>query len=282
MAAFAAAFASLPDEVSLWSNRNIYQYQLSGGAGALFGGFNLDAVNRDRGRIGFDLHGKSEPPDHRGWTFGRDDGVKVTKVTPDLYVVYFNRKAVIFRLNQHTGLRPGAASIRSGETYLGSVRDQTGLGFFLIRQEGAKRYFYTLDEALLNEKLEPVADSAQIRIGARSGFAYYRDRYLPRWILIGVRGKYADHDSLYNGPFDDAQNQRWRGGAVTKAIKSRRSGTAGPVERSENLAVTGAGVLVQPYMLYKSVNELSAFDQCAARAGDPEIYYRCFASHQTR
>lgn len=257
MAAFAAAFRNLPDEVSLWSKRNIYQFVLFQGTRVLRGSFSLDAADRARGRIGFDLHGALGPPGHRGWRFGRDDGVKITRVTPALYVVHFNRKAVVFRLSEPSVPPPGAALIRGGETYLGAVEDQTGLGFFLIRQAAGRRVFYTLDEARLNEDLEPVPVSGQIRIGARSGFAYYRDRYLPRWILIGVRKGYAAHDSLYDGPF-------------------ARKG------RPDNFAGSGAGVLVQPYMLYNTFEALSAFDQCAARAGDPENYYRCFASHQKR
>ncbi len=281
MAAFATAFNALPDEVSLWSPANIYDFAIRRGDKVLRGSFRLDAANRDRRTVTFILHGEAGPDGKNRWEFGRGQGVKVTPATPGLFVVYFEAKAVIFRLDDHGGKPPGEARIRGGETYLGAVEDETGLGFFLLRQEASGLYFYTLDEDRLNEDLLPVPVSDQIRVGARSGFVYYRDRYLSRWILIGVGKQDAARDKLYGGPFDQTPDFAPAGSALNPFPGSMRPNSASRPGRSENTASIVAGVLVPPYIMYTSLDELGVFDQCAARAVDSETYYRCFAPART-
>jgi len=280
-AAFARAFHNLPDEVWLWSSRNLYDFTLKRNGAARHGSFRLDAADKALKTILFLLHDKTAQGDRREWRFGRDQNVKVTQATPSVYVVYFDGKAVVFRLDDHTPMPPGEARIRGGETYVGAVRDETGLGFFRLWQEAASLFFYTLDEARLTEKLRPTPVSDQIRIGARSGFAYYRDRYLSRWILVGVRREDAVRDTFYDGPFDQKTAASFSSGTLIPALKPPAAGLSAKVGLSARSTGLVAGVLVRPYMLYRSYRELGVFDQCAARAVGPDAYYRCLVPTQT-
>jgi len=280
--AFARAFHNLPDEVWLWSSRNLYNFTLGHSGAARHGSFRLDAADRALNSILFLLHDATAQDGQRAWRFGRSQKVKVTQATPSVYVVYFDGKSVVFRLNDHTPKPPGEARIRGGETYIGAVRDETGLGFFRLWQETAGLFFYTLDEANLTEELQPIPVSDQIRIGARSGFAFYRDRYLSRWILVGVRKEDAVRDTLYDGPFDQKTTTSFTSRITIPVLKPSAPGSKTKVSRPGRSSSLAARVLVRPYLLYKSYRELEVFDQCAARAVGPDTYYQCLVPIQTR
>ena len=280
-AAFAGVFAKLPDEVRVRPTGNYYYFAYYR-AGAIWrGNFRLDAADRDRGVIHFALHGASGPAGSRGRAFGRDDGVKVTRVTPFVYVVHFDGKAVVFRLNDLSAVAPGEALMRGGETYLGPIEDESGTGFFLLWNETSRLFLYILDEARLTEPLETTSVSDQLRIGARSGFAYYRDRYSPRWILAGVRRQEVARNSFFDGPFDQMPDNLLAGEALRQALETVRPELKGRIDRFGNSADLMARVLVRPYILYQKPDELAVFDSCAARALGPNDYYRCFATGQT-
>ncbi|VAW10479.1 hypothetical protein MNBD_ALPHA09-2153 [hydrothermal vent metagenome] len=276
--AFAGVFRALPDEVQVRPAGNHFYFAYSRAGAVRHGNFRLDAADRDRGVIHFALDGENGPAGRRGRAFGRGDGVKVTGVTPFIYVVHFDGKAVVFRLNELAGVAPGEVSMRGGETYLGPVEDDSGLGFFLLWHEAAKRFFFILDEARLAEPLERTAVSGRLRIGVPSGFAFYRDRYTPRWILVGVRRGEVARNGIFDGPFDRMPDNLLVGEALKRALVAARPELKGRIERFGNSADLKARVLVRPYILYDEPDELAVFDSCAARAAGPKAYYRCFAT----
>lgn len=154
--------------------------------------------------------------------------------------------------------RAAGAHMRAGEIYLGTVADESGVSFFLLRDQARSHVFYVLDEDRLAEALLAHPVSAQIRIGAHTGFAYYRDRYLPRWILVGVRKADAEDDGIFDGPFDQLP-------------------LVGSKQKPDAPSARNTGIRTPPYLLYSKPDQLAIYDQCAAIAPGPAEYYRCFA-----
>ena len=286
---FAAVFRGLPREVNVWPTGNYYFFSFQAEGRDWRGNFRLDVVDRDAGAIHFAIHGAAgggEPGrsvsenSTIGRAFGAKDGVKVTAVARFVYVVQFEGRAVVFRLNAQTGRAPGDVTLRGGETYLGPIFDESGYGFFLIWDPEALTFLYILDEDHLPEPLEPSPISAQVRIGQNSGFAFYRDRYRPRWILVGVRAQDVVHNSFFDGPFDQLPDNVLQGSKLRRALTVVHPELTYHIDRYGNSPDLKARVLVRPYILYSEILQLSRYDGCAARAGHEKAYYRCFSARQ--
>jgi hypothetical protein len=277
---FDAVFHLLPDEVQVRPTGNYLYFTARRGDARLEGNFRLDAADRDAGLVHFAIGDAGAPA--RYGAFGAADGVKVTRAAPLVYVVHHRGKAVVFRLNDLSAVVPRAIAMRAGETFLGPIEDESGVGFLLLWDEALGLLAYVLDEERAGEMLVAFAGSGNIRIGARTGFAYYRDRYLPRWILVGVRADEAKRNTTFDGPFDQLPENFVRGDALRDALERLDPTARGRIDRFGNTADLTRRVLARPYILYSSDRDLTAYDQCAARARDTDAYYRCFARGMQR
>lgn len=272
-AIFGAVFRALPDDVAIRPTGNYLYFAFRRRGQVWRGNFRLDAADRDAGNIHFAVAVEGAPVRHRA--FGAGDGVRVKQAAPLVYVVHMDGKAVVFRLNDLAATVPRVTMMRAGETLLGPVEDESGIGFFLLRDDLSGALFHVLDEARAGEPLERISGSEQIRIGARSGFAYYPDRYLRRWILIGVRAAEVDANGPFDGPFDQFPENFLSGDALRDAFATLDPDVAGQIDRFGNSPDLTRRVLARSYILYGQPEELAAFDQCAARAAGQAAFYGC-------
>ena len=189
---------------------------------------------------------------------------------------------MIFYLNDLRDVAPAENQIGPQEIYLGPVFDESGVQMFLLWNPELKMFFYILDERVASEQHFQSSASRQIKIGYRSSFAYYADRYLERWILVGVRAAETELNTYFDGPFDQLPDNFVKGNALGEALVALSPEVEGQIDRFGNSKDLMGRMLVDPYILYQDEAELSLFDQCAAAAVDEETYYPCFAIGQTK
>lgn len=279
-------FQALPDEVTVYPTENYYYFKFLHRGVPYAGNFRLDAADRDRGVIHFAYFSENRPgleqrlSRHVAYTAAT--GLAVAKTAELTYAVTRKGRTISFRLNDLRHVRPEPGAIPAGETYVGPVFDESAVRLFLMWNPRLEMFLYVLDESLASEEQVPSEVSPQIRIGARTGFAYYRDRYLGRWLLVGVRADEVALNTYFDGPFDQLPDNFIEGETLRTALVRLSPEVEGEIDRFGNSRDLSGRMLVDPYVLYREASELFVFDQCAAAAVDEDAYYLCFATGQTR
>lgn len=279
-------FSTLGDEVTVYPTENYYYFKFMHEGVAYAGNFRLDIADRDQGIIHFAYFSENNPfteqalSEHRA--YNAEFGVTVEKKDELAYAVTRNGRTVMFQLNDLRGVAPAESQIGEGEVYLGPVFDESGVQMFLLWNPDLKMFLYILDETVASEQHFLSSASSQIKIGYRSSFAYYADRYLDRWILVGVRAAETMLNTYFDGPFDQLPDNFLQGNALGEALVALSPEVEGQIDRLGNSSDLMGRMLVDPYILYEEEEDLTLFDQCAAAAVDTETYYPCFAIGQTK
>jgi hypothetical protein len=283
---FAYIFSTLGDEVKVYPTENYYYFKFMHEGVPYAGNFRLDIADRDQGIIHFAYFSENNPyteqeiSEHR--VYNAEFGVTVEKKDELVYAVTRNGRTVTFKLNDLRGVSPTESQIGSNEVYLGPVFDESGVQMFLLWNPELKMFLYVLDESVASDQYFQSSASSQIKIGYRSSFAYYSDRYLDRWILVGVRAAETELNTYFDGPFDQLPDNFLKGNALGEALVALSPEVDGQIDRLGNSKDLTGRMLVDPYILYEEEADLALFDQCAAAAVDEETYYPCFAIGQTK
>ena len=277
---FDAVFAALDDDITVLPSENYYFFQFYHHGVEHAGNFRLDAADRDKGIIHFayfprlSVDGAVGPTRHLALSAA--DGVKVTPAGRLTYVVIHAGKAVVFRLNDLSDVKPDDAVMAADEIFIGPVFDESGISFYLIWNKEVQVFIYILNEDMVSDDFVTSDFSGQIAIGRRSGFALYSDRYLKRRFLVGVSAREVLHNTMLDGPFDQMPDNFITSNALAEALIARRSDLAGRIDQRGNLEDLAGRVIIVPYFEYEEAGELGRLDQCAARAATRESFYRCF------
>ena len=283
---FAYVFGQLPAEVKVYPTENYYYFKFVHGGVPYAGNFRLDVADRDKGIIHFAYFSENnsfdQQPISEHLAYTAELGAAVKK-TGDLdYAVTARGKTVVFHLNDLRGVKPAPEMVAAGEDFIGPVFDESGVPMFMMWNQDLEMFLYVLDETKPAETYLDSQVSSQIKLGLRSGFAWYRDRYLERWILVGVPAAQTEFNTYFDGPFDQLPDNFVEGEKLRDAFLTLSPEVKGQIDRWGNSEDLTGRMLADPYMLYSDESELSQFDQCTAAAVDPDTYYPCFAVGQTR
>lgn len=283
---FDYVFSSLDDEVTVYPTENYYYFKFVHGGVPYAGNFRLDIADRDQGVVHFAYFSENNPfveqeiSEHRAYT--AEFGVTVEKKEELAYAITAKGRTVLFRLNDLRQVKPPEAMLAPGETYVGPVFDESGVRMFLMWNQATETFHYVLDESVVTETYFPSSASSQVRIGRRTHFAWYRDRYRERWILVGVRAAETQLNTFFDGPFDQLPDNFIAGDVLRDALLTLSPEVEGQIDRLGNSLDLKGRMLVDPYILYDDEAELAAFDQCAAAAVDEASYYPCLAVGQSK
>ena len=283
---FDYVFSSLADEVTVYPTENYYYFKFVHGGVPYAGNFRLDIADRDQGTVHFAYFSENNPfveqeiSEHRAYT--EQFGVKVEKKGELEYAITAKGRTVLFRLNDLRGVKPAEAQVATGEQYIGPVFDEAGVQMFLMWNPATETFLYVLDESVVSESFFQSSASTQVKIGRRTHFAWYKDRYRERWILIGVRAAETSLNTFFDGPFDQLPDNFIEGDVLRDALLTLSPEVEGQVDRLGNSLDLKGRMLVDPYVLYEDEAELAAFDQCTAASVDEASYYPCLAIGQSK
>jgi hypothetical protein len=279
---FGWVFQALPDRVKVYPTEGYYYFRFYHSGLPYAGNFRLDITDRDHGIINFAYFEARS-----GWrdddsisyrAFRAADGVRVEKITSLEYGVTVGDKTVVFSLNDLSNVRPPDGVLNDDEQYLGPVFDESGFQFFLVYNSRLKLFHYILDERQrVPDDLYAHRNTDRIVFGRRTGFAFYRDHYADRKILIGVHRDNATLNTYFDGPFDQLPDDYIHGDELRNAIIDAGLASKHEIDRFGILPGGDERVLIKPYMSYVYVDDLEVFSDCAKdRDLVRALYHECF------
>ncbi|MDP2619458.1 MAG: hypothetical protein Q8P46_04680 [Hyphomicrobiales bacterium] len=278
---FGHVFSELSDRVTVYPTEN-YFYFTFGYKGLVYAGnMRLDIKDRDEGVLHFAYFNQTQDWSTELVTQYRPlsivDGVEVEKVEDLLYRVTFKGKSVLFALNDLRGVQPPPQMVGEGETYLGPVFDESGLQFFLMFHKQDGRFMFVLDETgPQSEELVAYSDGdPSILLGMRTGFAFYKDRYFDRKLLIAVYAGNVENNNYFDGPFDQLPDNFFKGDELKQAILALYPDLEDEIDRFGNFKEQEGRFLVNPYINYSFLNELDGYRRCGDAGLTRPAYYRC-------
>jgi len=281
LAVFAFVFASLPDQVKVYPTENYYYFSFIHAGKSYDGNIRLDASDRDDGKVNFAYsENLQEWLDETPVNFVLLDaskGVTVEKLDRLVYRVTYQNKSVVFVLNDLSQVKPPANAMGADETYIGPIFDDSAIRFFLVYNSKLKIFHYILDETANNaEEFVPGRLTDRILIGKRSGFAFYRDHRLDRKIMIGVFEANVRVNNHFDGPFDQLPDNFIEGETLRNIILEVAPDLKGKIDRFGGSPDGVQRFSIDPYLAYRTENDLQPFHQCATRRQHSADYYNCF------
>ena len=281
-AMFAVVLGSLPDRVKVYPTENYYYFRFFDNGMPYAGNIRLDAKLRDEAKVHFAYF-----PEWARWlrndpslayvVLGSDEGVTVERLERFVYRVSVGGKRVEFELNDLSYVRPPAEILGPEEKYIGPVFDESGIRFFLLFNSKRKMFHFVLDETVpVPDLLVPGRLTDRILIGTRTGFAFYRDHYFDRRILIGSYLANTLVNNHLDGPFDQLPDNFVEGDELRDAILQVDPSLAGRIDRFGNFNDAQARYLIGSYVDYGIEEELMYMHNCAVLEGLPfEWYHAC-------
>ena len=265
LAVFAAVLKNLPERVQVYPTENYLYFRFTQNGVIYVGNIRLAAADRDQGKVNFSYNEKptdwNAEPKNRHAVLGTEQGVTVEKAGALSYRVTHAAKSVVFALNDLSTVKPPPEAVRAGETYLGPVFDESGIGFFMIFNARLKIFHFILDET------RPVADQfitpkggGPVQIGKRTGFAFYP--FEGRKILIGDDARQSRLNTELDGPFDQLPENFIEGEALREAILAAEPHARGKIDRLGNFNDGSGRYLIHPYLLYRQTGDLAVFQRC--------------------
>ncbi len=273
---------ALPDRVKVYPTENYYYFRFFSGSVGYAGNIRLDTSDRDKGKLHFayyidNVDWKAEQPVTYA-VMDAADGVTVEKVERFLYRVTLDGRSVLFELNDLSGVRPPENALDPDERFIGPVFDESGIRFFLVYNAKLKLFHYILDETVaVADSLHRIKSTDRILLGARTGFAYYRDLKRERKILIGVFEGNILANNYFDGPFDQLPDNFIEGDDLLKAILEVAPNLKGTIDRFGGSFDGSERYLIAPYMIYRREEDLFSVHRCASGPqGKSARYYECF------
>jgi hypothetical protein len=177
-------------------------------------------------------------------------------------------------LNDLNQVKPPAGLLRADEVFLGTIFDESAVRFFLVFNSRLKVFHYLLDETVAPPDEWAVA-GAEIVIGKRTGFAFYRDG--GRKVLVGVQECNSRLNTAFDGPFDQLPKNSIEGETLREAIVATDPAAKGKIDRLGNFIDGSGRYLIHPYRLYRTPGDLAVFHGCmTAKSVAPAQRPRCF------
>ena len=273
MSVFRFILGSLPGEVTVYPTENYYYFAFTHRGHEYVGNLRFDIADRDQGVVHFAYFEKytewrrGEDPIYK--LLGKDDGVAVKKLSKLSYSVTHAGKTVRFNMVDLSGVRPPKEALGKDEQYIGPVFDESGIQFYLVFNRALKVFHYVLNEAVpVGETLFDSEVSKDIKIGLRTGFAYYVDPFVKRKILIGVHASNSRVNNYYDGPFDQLPDNFIEGNVLHDAIVAADPEMKGKIDRLGNSPDGATRYFIGPYMHYEDEGQLAAVSECMA---DPRV-----------
>lgn len=280
---FSYVFNSLPNEVTVYPTENYFYFSFYNNGFKISGNIRLDALDRDKGIAHFAYFSTynmwNEVLVNNYQQLRLKDGLKIIKVAPLRYKLIFANKTVIFNLNDLSKVTPPKSKIRNNEEYIGPVFDESGIQLYLVYNKNIKQFHYILnDNQTIPDALVASASNKNIFIGTRTGFAFYKDQYKNRLILIGVYDGNSMLNNYFDGPFDQLPDNFIKDDSLKNAFIDQRPELKNVIDRFGNTDKGSSRVLIIPYIHYSNENQLSVFATCTQNAGkDIKNYYSCFS-----
>jgi hypothetical protein len=282
-AVFAAVFDALPAKVTVYPGESYYYFTFPYNGVVYAGNIRFDAFDQFDGKVHFayviEYAYWRRPQEPIYKKLGPDDGVKVTQLGKFDYKIELKGKTVEFVLPDLSNVKPAPEMLRADEVYLGPSWDESGVQFFLIFNRTAKTFLYILNEDLKADQYDEPDFLPSVTVGKRTSFVFYKDKFVNRRILMGDFIGHTMLNDYFDGPFDQLPDNYVQGTVLRDTILEVEPGLKR--ENPDRYGADPTGEFrygITSYKYYGRLDELKPIADCAAKAGDPAVYYKCFDS----
>ena len=144
LAVFAFVLRNVPARAQIYPTENYYYFRFAHKGAPYVGNIRLAAADRDKGRVHF-AYGvaptdRRPEPRVRHVVLDAARGVSVEKRSSAEYRVSYSGKTVTFLLNDLSAVKPPDGLLRSDETFLGAIFDESAILFFSGVQSAAEDF----------------------------------------------------------------------------------------------------------------------------------------------
>jgi hypothetical protein len=279
-AVFEAVFQALPAKVTVYPTESYYYFTFPYKGIIYAGNLRFDAWDQFDGKVHFAYFPEyafwRKPLDPVHKKMGPDDGVQVTRVDKFHYKIAFKGRTVDFGIPDLSNIKPAPGMVRDDETYIGPIWDESGVRFFLVFNKTAKTFLYLLNDNPKMDQYEQAQLSADVTVGMRTSFAFYKDKLAERQILIGAFLGNTQLNNYFDGPFDQLPDNYIEGDTLIDALLLIDPSMKGKVDRYGSDPSGEVRYAITTYKYYGDVDDLKAIVDCAAKESDPARYYACF------
>jgi hypothetical protein len=279
-AVFEAVFDALPSKVTIYPTESYYYFTFPYKGIVYAGNIRFDAWDQFDGKVHFAYFPEyaywRKPLDPTYKKLGPDDGLQVTQVDKFHYKIAFKGKTVDFEIPDLSKVKPAPGMVRDDETYIGPVWDESGIQFFLLFNKTAKTFLYLLNDNPKMDQYEPSKLSPALTVGMRTSFAFLKDKFADRRILIGDFFGNTQLNNYFDGPFDQLPDNFVEGDALLDSLLQIDPSMKGQVDRYGSDPSGEVRFAITTYRYYSDVEDLKPIVDCADKESDPVKYYACF------
>jgi hypothetical protein len=281
MDVFAFVLDSLPDRVKVYPTENYYYFSFFHNGTEYAGNIRIEPHDDGGQTVHFTFYREpSEWHEDAPWThivLDPAQNVTVEKIARLAYRITYRGKSVEFDLNDLSGVKPPAQALAPDEKFIGPIFDESGIRFFLVYNARHRDFHYILDETRgIADEFFKSERTDRILIGRRTGFAFYRDHRRERKILIGVYEGNMRLNTYFDGPFDQLPDNFIEGETLRKAILEVQPALKGQIDRLGSAPSGEVRYMIDPYLPYRSIEELYPYHRCATKRIEAAGYYDCF------
>lgn len=194
-------------EADIYPSENYYYFSFYR-AGSLFSGsLRLASDRRDKGIADYVCYEAYRPWSSESGAIrvqehlGASDGLQLTKQSDRVYLISYGGHQTRFSLHELDHQTPGS-QLMPGETRVGRLFDESGAAFELIFNSTLNHFYFLLDIPL-SAPDDLTKLSAYTSISRRTGFVYYYQLDVSRYVLVAVNR----HENVTNTAFDGPGDQ---------------------------------------------------------------------------
>jgi hypothetical protein len=281
-------FRQIAPVAHVYPTENYYYFRFYRGGKSYSGSLRLAADTRDNGTVEFACY-----ETYTSWLvvdeqsgvqkdLSEPDGVLVKKIDDFAYDVEFHGVTVRFLLNR-IDQTADKEILGKNEDFVGRSFDDSGIVFDLVYNRSQKTFYFVLDtKRRVDETFVKFRD--KVYVGTRTGFVYFEDAVVNRYVLIAVNAEEVHNNTPYDGPFDQLPENFYKEIDFWRYVYDAYPDlvgklTAGGKYRDAKLEIIFG---LAPYREYVSEKELKFIDVCMSKNLEQPKLILCLTNGENR
>lgn len=264
-------FERFPLVAVVLPTESYYYYSLTDQEGPVAGNIRLTDIEDGVISFGY-FRPENRKARSKGGLFEIDKDLTTQKISKHVWLLSYKGISRLFILPSVSDSAPKNFFLRPQESYLTSMRDESGNFFHVIFKSSPPAFLYVLDqEHGKREDLRPLGEG--LYQGARSGFVYKQFEN-ERMVLAGVKLASVRENNYFDGPFDQVPARFEIRDEVYAAYPYLK--LSGVDEYGYLCSNRGTRTAISSYMTYESPFEVSnRVKKCEEKSDDPNLIEHC-------
>jgi hypothetical protein len=262
-------FKQISPVARIYPTENYYYFSFYRGGKSYSGSLRLAVDSRDDGIVQYACYEtytswlEVNPKAGLEKQLSRDDGVFVTKISDFEYNIEFQDIGVTFVLN-NIDQTPDKDKLRKGEKFVGRIFDESALIFDLVYNTIEKAFYFVLDtRKRIPDAFVRMKDN--VYVGKRTGFVFFEDVAMKRFILIAVHSEEVNKNTPYDGPGDQLPENFYKDLGFLDYVYEAHPDLVGKLTSGGTYINSGSIFAIYSYRDYFSKKDFGFIDSCITK-----------------